>query len=85
MRLAGSRPEGGHRLEDLEAEGAGIVIGPGIRIGQAGLRLRVLRSTDYLDHSHDPLIQESRELISIVSTIVRNNARNEAANNPDDQ
>jgi translocation and assembly module TamB len=42
MRFAGSRPEGGHRLEDLEAEGAGIVIGPGIRIGQAGLRLRVL-------------------------------------------
>jgi translocation and assembly module TamB len=42
MRVAGSRPEGGHRLEDLEAEGAEIVIGPGIRIGQAGLRLRVL-------------------------------------------
>jgi translocation and assembly module TamB len=42
IRLAGSRPEGGHRLEDLEAEGVGIVIGPGLRIGRGGLRVRVL-------------------------------------------
>src|SRR5262245_41958851 len=33
VRLASSQPEGGHRFEGLEAEAAGIVIGPGIRIG----------------------------------------------------
>ncbi len=51
VRLAGSPAQGGHRLEDLEAEGAGIVIGPGIRIGRAGLRVRVLpegRAPDWL-------------------------------------
>jgi hypothetical protein len=38
----GSGPEGGHRVEGVEAEGVAISIGPGIRIGRALLRLRVL-------------------------------------------
>jgi translocation and assembly module TamB len=42
LRFAGSRPEGGHRVEGLEAEGVAISIAPGIRIGRALLRLRVL-------------------------------------------
>jgi translocation and assembly module TamB len=42
VRLAGAPPEGGHRLEGLQVEGGGIVIGPGIRIGRTGVRVRVL-------------------------------------------
>lgn len=42
VRLAGSQRDRGHRLENLEAEGTGLVIGPGIRIGPTELRVRVL-------------------------------------------
>ena len=46
---------------------------------EARLRLRVLLATSFLESSHGSLVSESRELISIVSTIIRNNARNDAA------
>lgn len=39
---------------------------------ESRLRLRVLRSTELLDRSGDPLIQESIELVKIVATIIRN-------------
>ena len=42
VRFAGVGPAGGHRVEDLEAEGAAITIGPGISVGRAALRLRLL-------------------------------------------
>ena len=45
-------------------------------IKEARLRLRVLRATGFLDATHDTVIQESRELVLIVATIIRNNARN---------
>jgi len=44
-------------------------------IKEARLRLRVLRATGFLDETHDPLVQESLELVRIVATIIRNNAR----------
>ncbi len=47
-------------------------------VKEARLRLRVLRETGFLDASHDALIQESRELVLIVATIIRNNARKNA-------
>ena len=36
------------------------------------LRLRVLRATDLLEASADPLVDESAQLVKIVSTIIRN-------------
>ena len=36
------------------------------------LRLRVLRATDLLDPSEDPFLDESTQLIKIVSQIIRN-------------
>ena len=38
---------------------------------EARLRLRVLRATDLMDESGDPLVQESIELVKIVATIIR--------------
>jgi four helix bundle protein len=46
-------------------------------IKEARLRLRVLRHTGFLGPEGDPLIRESDELRRIVSTMIRNNARNE--------
>jgi four helix bundle protein len=46
---------------------------------ESRLRLRVLRATDFLDGTADPLIEEARELVLIVGTIIRNSARNEMA------
>lgn len=46
---------------------------------EARLRLRVLRTTGFLDETHDALIQESTELKLIVSTIIRNNHRHHPA------
>jgi four helix bundle protein len=46
-------------------------------IKEARLRLRVLRRTGFLGMEHDPLIEEADELRKIVSTIIRNNARND--------
>ena len=45
---------------------------------ESRLRLRVLRATDYLTKESDPLIQEANELVSIVATMIRNSAANEA-------
>ena len=45
-------------------------------IKEARLRIRVLRRTGFLGMEHDSLIQEADELRRIVSTIIRNNARN---------
>ena len=45
---------------------------------ESRLRLRVLRATDYLTKDSDPLIQEANELVSIVATMIRNSAANEA-------
>jgi four helix bundle protein len=39
---------------------------------EARLRLRVLRATDLMDATGDPLVQESVELVKIVATIIRN-------------
>jgi four helix bundle protein len=50
-------------------------------IKETRLRLRVLRATGYLEADADPLIAESRELVLIVSTIIRNNARKDAQRN----
>ena len=35
-------------------------------------RLRVLRHCGFLTESHDPVIQETSELVKIVATIIRN-------------
>jgi four helix bundle protein len=40
--------------------------------------LRILRLTGYLKEKHDPVIEESTELVKIVATIIRNSERNEA-------
>jgi hypothetical protein len=45
---------------------------------ESRLRLRILRATGYLADVHDPLIRESNELVSIVATMIRNSAANEA-------
>ena len=37
-------------------------------------RLRVLRQTGFLDRAHDPILNETGELIRIVATIIRNEA-----------
>ena len=42
---------------------------------ESRLRLRVLRSTGYIDATADPLIQESVELVKILATIIRNAQR----------
>jgi translocation and assembly module TamB len=42
VRFADSRLDGGHRVERLEAEGTAINLAPGIRVGRAALRLRVM-------------------------------------------
>ena len=47
-------------------------------IKEARLRLRVLRATNFLQSSDDALLQEANELRLIVSTIIRNNQRNDA-------
>jgi four helix bundle protein len=47
-------------------------------IKETRLRLRILRSTGFLDGNHDPLVQEAHELVLIVSTIIRNNEQREA-------
>ena len=39
---------------------------------ETSFRLRVLRHGDLLKPEHDPVIQETAELVKIVSTIVRN-------------
>jgi four helix bundle protein len=39
---------------------------------ESRLRLRVLRSTGYLDDAADSLIDESVQLVKIVATIIRN-------------
>jgi four helix bundle protein len=39
------------------------------------LRLRVLRTTGILTDVHDPVIQESAELVKIVATIIRKTQR----------
>ena len=36
------------------------------------VRLRVLRESGILTEAHDPVIQESGELVKIVATIIRN-------------
>ena len=36
------------------------------------VRLRILRRTGILNEAHDPVIQESDELVKIVATIIRN-------------
>jgi four helix bundle protein len=41
-------------------------------------RLRILRLTGYLKEKHDPVIEESTELVKIVATIIRNSERIEA-------
>jgi four helix bundle protein len=41
-------------------------------------RLRILRLSGYLKEKHDPVIDESTELVKIVATIIRNSERNEA-------
>ena len=46
-------------------------------IKEARLRLRVLRATGFLQPSDDALLQEANELRLIVSTIIRNNQRND--------
>jgi four helix bundle protein len=38
------------------------------------VRLRVLRRTGILTEAHDPIIQESGELVKIVATIIRNSS-----------
>ena len=38
------------------------------------VRLRVLRETGILTEAHDPVIQESAELVKIVATIIRNSS-----------
>jgi four helix bundle protein len=38
-------------------------------------RLRILRAEQILTSAHDPVIQESAELVKIVATIVRNSRR----------
>ena len=47
-------------------------------IKEVRLRLRVLRATGFLQPSDDALLEESNELRLIVSTIIRNNQRNDA-------
>jgi four helix bundle protein len=42
---------------------------------EARLRLQVLRTSELLDQSGDPLIQEAVELVRIVATIIRNSER----------
>ena len=44
---------------------------------ESRLRLRILRLTGYLPEKDDLVIQESVELVNIVSTIIRNSERNE--------
>jgi hypothetical protein len=46
-------------------------------VKEARLRLRILRATGFLDASHDALIREAQEIVLILSTIIRNNQRNE--------
>jgi four helix bundle protein len=46
-------------------------------IKEARLRLRVLRAAGLIGPDEEPLIQEANELRLIVSTIIRNNARND--------
>jgi four helix bundle protein len=41
-------------------------------IKETRLRLRVLRATGFLDESHEGLLDESAQLVRIVSTILRN-------------
>ena len=38
------------------------------------VRLRILRQTGILTEAHDPVIQESAELVKIVATIIRNSS-----------
>ena len=44
-------------------------------IKEARMRLRVLRSTGFLESADDALVQEAAELKRIVATIIRNNHR----------
>jgi four helix bundle protein len=46
-------------------------------IKETRLRLAVFRRTGFLDQSHDALIREATELKNIVSTIIRNNEKND--------
>jgi four helix bundle protein len=39
---------------------------------ESGWRLRLIRAAGFLSHEHDPVIQESDELVRIVSTVIRN-------------
>jgi four helix bundle protein len=44
---------------------------------ESRLRLRILRATGYLTEDDESLIQESRELVKITATMIRNSAANE--------
>lgn len=46
-------------------------------IKETRLRLRVLKETGLLDPSDHPLIEESRQLVKIVATILRNSKTEE--------
>jgi four helix bundle protein len=48
-------------------------------VKETGARLRILKAAGFLDVADEPLIQEARELTSILATIIRNR---EAATDP---
>ena len=41
---------------------------------ETNFRLRVLRHAGFLRHAHDPVINESAELVKIIGSIVRNSS-----------
>ena len=45
---------------------------------ETNFRLRVLREVGVLSAAHEPVIRESRELVRIVATLVRNSAGGES-------
>jgi four helix bundle protein len=46
-------------------------------IKEARFRLRLVRRAGYLKPEHDPVIQESDELVRILSTVIRNSQLSE--------
>ena len=62
----------------MTARAPAIAVGNGKivlrELKETRVRLRILRETGILTEAHDPVIQESGELVKIVATIIRNSS-----------
>lgn len=69
--------DGSSRRDFLAKERIGLR-----EVKEARLRLRVLRATDYVSATEDPLIQEAGELVKIIAKIIHNAQRNQMGASP---